>query len=250
MAMGDIRWLPQSTLDRIDQAVDEIKRGMGDHVIAILLVGAAAHPERPDRAQLPELLVVASKATIDDLRALAEHVHDSMREGLRLRVITEEELSSSADVFTVEIAEYAANHVVLAGRDPFADITWSDDDMRRSVEQGLRGVGRRVRNRVLSGLGTDGKRDDPAGALRQGLERFVMLARHALPLLGASVPKLDGAVLEAAGKEVGVDASDLRRTLTKLREGQAPPDPLASVGALLALIGPFTRKIDRLRGAA
>ncbi|MEQ9317683.1 MAG: hypothetical protein RIF41_00940, partial [Polyangiaceae bacterium] len=127
MAMGEIRWLPQSTLDRIEQGVDEIKRAMGDHVVAIVLVGAAAHPERPDRAQLPELLVVVTEASIDDLRALAEHVHDSMRDGLRLRVITQEELSSSADVFTVEVAEYAAHHVVLAGTDPFADITWTAD---------------------------------------------------------------------------------------------------------------------------
>jgi hypothetical protein len=249
MGMGDIRWLPVSTLDRIDQAIDEIKRAMGDHVEAIVLVGAAVHPQRQDRAQLPELLIVVSEASVDDLHALAEEVHDSMTAGIRLRVITHEELHGSADVFTVEIAEYKANHVVLAGNDPFETVEWGDDEMRRSVEQGLRGVGRRVRNRVLSGLGTDGKRDNPQGALVQGLERFLMLARHALPLLGAEVPKLDAAVIDAVSKQVGVDASALRDTLKALRTGRAISDPLASVAELLDLVAPLTQRIDQLGSA-
>jgi hypothetical protein len=246
MTKDALNWLPESTRDRIDQTVDEITRAMGDHVEAIALVGAAVHPERHDRARMPELLVVASETSAKDLHALAELVHDSMKDGVRLRVLTRDELERSADVFTIEVAEYKAQHVLLAGSDPFDDVSWSDADMRRSVEQGLRGLGRRVRNRVLSGLGTDGQRDDPQFAVAQGIDRFVVLARHALVLIGEPAPNREGDVIDAVGDKLGVKTKPLREHLTRIRKGRQLGDPLDAVVDLLNVLQPLVERIDAL----
>ncbi len=239
-------WLPAAIRQRVQQAADEITRAMGDHVEAIVLVGPSAHPERHDRGRPPEILVVASEASVEDLHRLAEQVHDSMRQGVRLRVLTRDELERSADVFTIEVAEYKAHHVLLAGSDPFADVSWTRDDMRRSVEQGLRGLKRRVRNRVLTGIGTDGQRDDPHLALAQGLERLLVLSRHALELLGETPPRADGRLLEMLGSKLGRDTSALRKQLERARLGKRLDDPVASTVDLGAIVARLLERIDVL----
>ncbi len=67
----DLTWLPKGTIVRIERAVEAIERALGDDLVAVALVGAAVDKLRVDRAQFPELLVVAARVTTEELRRLA-----------------------------------------------------------------------------------------------------------------------------------------------------------------------------------
>ena len=242
--MADLSWLSKSTRGHIERAAKEIQAALGEHLEAALLVGSAVHPERHDRGRLPEILVIADAVDAESLRRLAERVHDSIKHGVRVRVLTHAELVASSDVFTVEVAEYKAQHVLLAGRNPFGDVNWSDADLRRSVEQALRGLGRRLRNRVLTGLATDGERDDPSLAVAHGVDRFVIVARYALDLLDGESPSHERAVIEGAAQRAGVAADELLALLEAIRRGRPVGDPVAAVDMVLAVLDPLVAEVD------
>ena len=241
---SNLEWLPESVQERVLAAVGDVERALGDGLVCVALVGAAVHPDRSDRGQLPELVAIAQ--VIDDaaLHRLAEEVHDSMRDGVRLRVMSQRELERSADVFTLELAEYQEHHVLLSGSDVFADLELRDDDLRRSIEQGLRGLGRRVRNRVLTGVATDGRRGDANRAAAQGINRFTVLARHSMRLLGHEPPAEDVPMMRAVAELVGVDGAALLQDMVKLRAGHRLGDPLAVVSDLLRVLEPLVERVD------
>jgi hypothetical protein len=247
--MEPLGWLSAKTLKRIEDGVATLKQVLGKDLLAVLAVGSAVNPARADRDLEPELLVVVTKLPVTTLGKLAQQMHGAMRQGLRLRVLTDEEMRRSADVFALEMAEYRDRHVLTYGSDPFADITIAPADLRRSLEQGLRGLGRRMRNRVLAGLGTDGARDNPNRAVAQGIERLLVLAHHALGLLGEEPPRKEDELLEALAAKADADAKPLIKRLAQLRAGEPIHDPIPALGELLSMCDGACRWIDELEVA-
>lgn len=168
--MERVPWLDEKTNVLLARAVESLEKSLGKGLEAAVLIGAAMNPTRGDRARAPEILVVATEASIRDLTALATGLGPVMRDGVRLRVITPRDLARSLDVFALEIAEWKARHHVLAGTDPFEKLELAPKDLRHGIEMELRGLTRRIRNRVLTGLAT--KRDDPREALVAGYDRL------------------------------------------------------------------------------
>lgn len=241
----ELSWLPERTLDRILAAASDVERALGDALLSLAVVGAAVHPDRPDRAQAPELLAIAKTIDNEALHRLANEAKDSIRAGVRLRVMSEEELRASTDVFTLELAEYQAHHVLISGEDLLTGLELDPHDFRRSLEQGLRGLGRQMRNRVLAAAahGNSG-RVDPNQAARQGINRFTILARHSLKLLGHAPPSEDAALIRFAAKVLNVDGAGLLEDMVRLRSGERLNDPLNAVADLLSLLTPLTRAVD------
>lgn len=239
-------WLPSRTHALVDAGVDALRAVFADRLAAACLVGAAASPVRHDRARAPEILAVVREISVDDLRALAARARKPMTRGLRIRALTEEELRTSSDVFALEVAEWRDRHVRLAGEDPFAALTIDDADLRRSLEQALRGLGRQLRNRLLSAEATKGRQGDAQLALAMALERLVEIAHHALKLWGETPPAKEDALIEALAARVGADPAPVAARLGELRSVGELADPWGTFGALMPFIDAAKRAIDRV----
>jgi hypothetical protein len=237
-------WLPPKTRKLIDETVAALAGVLAGDFDAAALVGAAMNPARADRARAPEIIALAPAPRLMDLAPIARALHDVMRAGARVRLLSRRELERSCDVFTLEIAEWKARHHVLHGADLFADLTWTPADLRRSLETELRGLSRRIRNRVLAGVATDGARDDPRQAVVDGMDRLLVAAYHALRLLGEEPPVEEPALLRALAARAGADAEPLQQHLAAARSGDAPRAPFPALAALLAVVEPAIEMID------
>lgn len=240
-------WLPPRAARHIEQAVTALASALGPDLEAAALVGAAMNPARADRGQAPEVLAITTDGALRDLAPLARALHDPMKAGVRVRVLTRRELQRSCDVFALEIAEWKARHALLHGVEPFAGCESSRADLRRAIETELRGLSRRIRNRVLTALATDATRDDPRAALLAGVDRLVVSAWHALRLAGEAPPAEEPAILRALAARVDAAAAAdaLVPHLDALRRG-AKVDTLAALYALLALVDRAIDHVDSL----
>ena len=229
----------------MERTVASLQSVFGAKLEGALLVGAAMSPAHQHRGRAPEIVAVVTDGG-QDLGAVARGLHGPMSEGARLRLLTRRELERSCDVFALEIAEWKARHHLLHGEDVLAGLTVHRADLRRGLETELRGLGRRIKNRVLTGLATDGKRDDPHQAIVDGIDRLVVAAHHSLVLLGASPPPEEPATLRALAAKAGADAEPLLGHLARLRGGETRFDALEVLVALLALVEPAIELVDGL----
>lgn len=240
----ELHWLPTKTRRSIEAAVTGAERALGSRLEAAVLVGAAASPARADRARAPQVLVITSDLPGTQLRELAAQVHDAMRANVRVRVLTSGELTRSCDVFALEVAEWRDRHVSLRGDDPFADCTIEDADLVRSLEAAARGLVRRLRNRVLADLGTDGRRDDAANAVGDAIERSLVIAHHYLALQGEP-PAEEAALLDAISEAAGLDPKPVHALHEELRSRGRVAKPVDAAVTLLPWLEGIVELVDR-----
>lgn len=238
-------WLPRDTASLVEATADALDRALSRDLEALFLVGAAMTPARQDRSRAPELVAIVAAGALERLGGLADALRPVMRKGARVRLLTRRELERSCDVFTLEIADWRARHLLLRGGDPFGGLAWSKGDLRRSLETELRGLSRRLRNRVLTGLATDGVRDDAPRAVLDALERLVTIAHHTLELLGDAPPPEEDALLRAIARRADANVEPVLALRKRARAGEAP-EPLASHRALLTVIDAVADLVDRL----
>ncbi len=244
------RWLPAKVHAAIDSAKGALERTLGDKLTAVVLVGAALNPARGDRAQSPELLAVVRGDYLSRMAALAEALSAPMRAGVRVRLLTSEELERAADVFALEFSEWKSRHRLLSGRDPFEHTVVKPQDLRHSIELELRGLSRRIRNRVLAGIAAGPSRDDPSQAIRDGVDRLMVAAHHVLVLVDGKAVNDETAMLEAIEKRCSVDTAALRGLLSAIRKAKAPPAPLDALTALITSADGLAQWVDRWEARA
>jgi hypothetical protein len=242
--MEAIEWLPSRTNQLIEQAVRSLQQALGDGLDAALLVGTAMNPSRADRARAPEVLAMIGSGVQLDVHALARALHGPMTAGARVRIVTRRELERSCDVFALEIADWKARHRVLLGEDPLSELAVKPAHLRHALETELRGLSRRIRNRLLTGLATDAQRDDPKNAVIAGFDGFVVAAYHALALLGEEPPSDEPAIVRAFVKHLGLGATRFLGHLEILRKGEQKLDLVEAFGALSELIEPAIELVD------
>jgi hypothetical protein len=239
------RWLPAKSLAAIEAAKTALERGLGDALSSVVIVGAALNPTRGDRAQAPELLAIVKGAYLARLGALAEALSAPMRAGVRVRLLTTEELSRAADVFALEFSEWKARHRVLLGSDPFAETQVTREHLRHSIELELRGLSRRIRNRVLAGLAAGPSRDDPSQAIRDGVDRLLVAAHHLMVLTGDGALADDAALLAALEKRCAVETKAFAAALGSIRAAKSPIAPLDALSTLLSVTDALAQWVDR-----
>ncbi|MBL8681505.1 MAG: hypothetical protein JNK05_20230 [Myxococcales bacterium] len=239
-----LQWLPGKTLAAIEKAKSALERVLGDELESAFVVGSALNPARGDRASAPEIIAIVAPGFLRKMRALAEALSEPMRSGVRVRIVTHDELARSADVFALEIAEWKARHRVISGRDVLAKIDVQPAHLRHALELELRGLSRRIRNRVLAGVAAGPTRDDPARAVRDGLDRLLVAAHHVLVLAKKQAPSDEALLVDALGALVGVDAAPLRAMTKAIREAKQPPAPLDALETLSAAVDKAAAWVD------
>lgn len=232
----------------VEEFAVQVASALRDDLVALVLYGSAARGVFVrDRSDVNTLLIC--RAADDRLFARLEApVRAWTRTGQPAPLIlTEREWRSSADAFPVEYEDIREAHRVLAGRDPWDGITVRPEHVRRQVEQELMGKLVHLRRAYAALL------DDPkqlSAVLVETAGGVFAMLRAALRLAGTPPPAEPDALLAAAGRTIGFDASALTRLAEHLTGARAlklePRDvlPLAYVNAL-ARTAEFVNHLER-----
>jgi hypothetical protein len=228
---------------------ERLRAAHGEHLVAVVLYGAATTAEATAGATGYRVLVVLHHVLPSDLRAAREAVAEWVADGHPPPVyFSEEEISNASDVFPIEFLDMMDNRRVLAGRDPFAGLDVSTRHLRHQVEFELRGKLVRLRELYIP-AGDDTKR--LTALLVDSLGTFAKLFRFAMRLTGG--PDASGrreAVLAAVG-HFGLEAAPFDRILAALDTGRPMPEVEAHecFGSYMEQIQRVIDAVDRLPDA-
>ena len=222
---------------RVVDALDALERVFADAFVGAALVGASADPSRGDRVRAPEVLGVVERVNTADLASLGDALRRPMSRGLRLRVLTRNELVTSADAFALEMAEFRDRHVHLRGDDVLAAIEVEGAHLRLDLERRLRGLVRRLRNRALQRLG-HGHPESVHDVVTQTFHATVIVAHHALalaPSACAEPPSARRDLLAALCEVAGVPSGALLGLVDEIDAGK-DWDALSGLDVLLPVL--------------
>ena len=156
-------------------------------------------------------------------------------------LLTERELSRSADCFAIEFHDIREHHQILHGPDLVSDLPIDNRFYRAQVEHELRAKLLRLRQKA-SGILSD------KGVLRRllvdSVSTFCVLFRHALILHGAAAPAQKREIVEMARERFGIDPAPFELLLGR-REERIKADEIEP-GALL---GVYMVEIEKVIGA-
>jgi len=145
--------------------------------------GSHGHAAAPART-----LAVVASMTLDDLRASARQVERWHDAGLATPlVIAAREFERSLDAFPLEFGAILADHLVVAGDNPFASLTVDPADVRRACEVQARSHLLHLREGFLE---TRGRGD--------ALSVLILQSAPAFAALVASLARLDGRATDDA----------------------------------------------------
>jgi len=218
---------------------------LGDGLVAVLLYGSAARADHVAGRSDINVLVVVRDASAAAIRPAGEVLADWVRAGeTPPLILSEHELSRSADVFTMEIEDMRAGHKLLYGQNPLAEITTTRDDLRRELERELVGTLLHLRAAHVAAA-TDGK---ALQALLEGSIGQVLTLCRALLRLHGEVPGADrSATVRRAAALVGCSPDPLEWAVEAIAGRRprplVPHDELA--GQYLAAVEAMTRHVDQ-----
>jgi len=231
--------VPAEAKKHLDALVDVLRSRVGDDLVSVIVHGSSARGEYREGVSDVDVIVVLARAPIEKLEAIGNALQLA-RSAARIEamILTAEEIPRSADVFPLLYADVARTHVVVFGKDPFADLAIARHHLRLRIEQELREAQIRMRRAVADGAGAK-------VALETLVSRKVKQVRsplHALlALCGEEVGDELKSVVEAACKRWGGKAS----ALLDVRN-----DPRAAHAALVALLDGAIDVVDKMDDGA
>ena len=170
----------------------DLRSVFGDRLISVAAYGP--HLEGHTEAPITCLAIVAT-LTLADLEACARFMHHWSRTGVATPLILpEDEFRRSLDAFPLEYGEIIRAHYRIFGRDPFAGVAITEEDLRRACET-------QIKSHLVH--------------LRQGFLQTGSKPSNIAELVAASAPAF-AALLRNVARLNGVNSSDRMQTT---REG-------------------------------
>lgn len=230
--------LPAAIEGRLRELADTLKSTLGDNLVSLVVFGSAARGGWKEGRSDVDLVLVLREASREALLAISNTMTVA-RTALRFEAVllTAEEIPRAADVFPLFYDDIRSCHVLLAGKDAFADLEISDKHRRLRIEQELREMQIRLRRAVVDSLGAP---QSIAGAVERKV-RQMRGPMHALLLLKKTALRDDTlpTLLEAAKEAWGVDVS----ALSNVRK-----DAVTALDAVNQLLGRMIDEVDRMEG--
>lgn len=230
----------------LSQLVDKLRRAYGESLVAVVLYGSAVSEERHAKFSDFNVLCVLTAVTTRELSAGEEVFH--WWRGLgnpSPLLLTEAEISSSAESFPIEFLDIQQNHRLLHGKDVIPGLVIGRSFYRAQVEHELRAKMLRLRQKA-SGLLSD------PGLLRRlmadSVSTFCVLLRHALALHGVEVGPRKREIVERAAEHFALDSGPFLKLLD-LREERCAPrdvDPWSLLSPYLNALAKATDSVARL----
>jgi hypothetical protein len=237
--------VPTAATVQLDGVTDALRRAGGDNLVALVVFGGVARGRYIEGASDINLAVVLREASGPALQALTEPLQDAWRaHRVEPLIVTQAEIPRLAVSFPTKLLDIQRTHLVLHGQNPFLGITVDREHVRARVEQELRNVALRKRQR-LARIG-----NDPQALALEAHRAAAALAvnlRALLMLRGAVGQEFQPtlAIYDLAARTFGLDAEALAATK------QAHEDPgtaTMSADLFARLVATVARAADAAAG--
>ena len=227
----------------LDPVLDKLDQALGPGYSAVVY-GSVARDEFVDGVSDINLLLVCDHLASDELARLGPALVDLRQLGYPPPLLFErEEWARAGDVFPVEMADMLAAHLSVRGSNPLSGTQLDSRDLRRALEQELRG--KLLHLRQASAL----QRTEPQvlqGLIVSSVSSIAALFRALLVLAGSEVPRDTRQALLAAGTAMGRDLQPVIDLWERHRRNDAscPPELLerylAAISAAIRFVDQFT----------
>jgi hypothetical protein len=227
----------------LDQLVEKLRQALTPDLVSVILYGSAAAGDRDEKFSDYNILCVLRQIAPEQMRA-AEPVIRWWREQNNPAplLLTENEIRTSADCFSIEFLDIREHHKILFGADVLANLTIDTIFHRAQVEHDLRAKLLRLRQKA-SGILSDN--DVLRRLLVDSVSTFCVLMRHALILYQVEAPVKKRETVAAARRQFGIDPAPFL-TLLDLREQKRKPKDVEPEGLLAAYMREIETVIDRV----
>ena len=203
--------------EAFNHLIDDLRATHGDNLTSVVLYGSAATGEHTAERSDYNLLIALNRITPEDLRLAQAPVREWQRLGHPLPIyFTFGELKDAADVFPIEFHQMERARRVLYGRDPFAELRISDQNLRHQTEYELRSKLLQLRRLYIPASTSAARLQD---LMRDSLSSFAVLFAPALLLCGVEPPVTKRETIEAATRHFNLDAAPFQRIFESRRGG-------------------------------
>jgi predicted nucleotidyltransferase len=224
----------------VDPVLAQLDEAVGAGYSAVLY-GSAARAEFVEGVSDVNLLLVCDRLDSERLRHLGRALAALRHQGQPPPLLIErDEWTRAADVFPVEIVDMQVAHECLRGSDPLAGMEVAPADLRRALEQELRGKLLRLRQAYALHAGEPRVLEE---VVVHSVTSIAALLRALLVLAGTRPPRETPAMLTLAGERLGTDLQAVA-TLWEKRRRQEPDCPPVLFEKYLAAIGAAIRFVD------
>ncbi len=206
----------------LDGLAAELRRVFGTLLYSVAAYGLDALGASP---RLLHTLALVERLSFRDLAACAPLVAGWRRRSLAVPLILErEEFLRTLDIFPLEYGDIIANHVLVAGADPFTAARISPADVRRACELSAKSHLIHLREAFMETSG------DP-----QAIGRMIGASAPAFRALLRNIAGLaddhDSDIAETAERQIGIPAPVVREVLSA---GAGMQSTIAEPTALLS----------------
>ena len=228
--------LPAPIRSRLDELAHTLQVQLGPNLISLLVFGSGARGGWNDGRSDVDLVLVLKDPSPETLLSIANTLTVA-RTALRFEtvILQEDEIARAADVFPLFYDDIRSCHILLAGKDAFANLYISDAHRRVRIEQELREMQIRLRRVVVDSMGAP-------QALAGAIERKVKQIRsplHALLTL-RKTPAVDDQL-----ESVLAQARDVWKVDIKFLQ-QPRKDPTKALEAFNTLLSRTIDEVDRM----
>jgi predicted nucleotidyltransferase len=229
----------------LSQLVEKLRKVYGERLISVVLYGSAACGDHQPKFSDINILCVLEAIAPRELAA-CEEIARWWREraSSALLMMTEREVSESADCFAVEFIGIQRSHRLLYGKDVVTSLAIGRQSYRAQVERELRAKLLRLRQKAA---GMMSRPDLLRRMLLDSVSTFSVLFGHALALRGVDAPPTRREVMALAREHFQIDAAPFERLLD-LREGSIKAweaDPVALLGPYLEGVAAVIARMER-----
>jgi hypothetical protein len=229
----------------LSQLVEKLQKAYGERLISVVLYGSAACGDHQPKFSDINVLCVFEAIGPRELAA-CEEISRWWRErgNASLMLITESEVSESAECFAVEFTGIQHCYRLLYGKDVISGLAIGRRFYRAQVERELRAKLLRLRQKAA---GMMSQPDLLRRLLLDSVSTFCVLFGHALALRGVDAPQTKREVMAVAREHFRIDAAPFEKLLD-VREGRIKPreaDPLALLGPYLEGVGAVIGRMER-----
>ncbi len=234
----------------LSQLVQRLLKTHSRNLLSVVLYGSAAAGDYQHKHSDLNVLCVLRELNVDELEKVEQTAHWWRAQGNPAPlVLSEREVTRSADAFPVEFVDMLERHRVLHGDDPVAALEIDPLYHRVQVEHELRAKLLALRQRYL-GIHRD--RKAVVHLLVDALPAFATLFRHALMLAGERPPLRKREVVAAAAQRFGFDPAGFVAALD-VREAKRRPSSVearSSFESYYTAVVTVCEAVDRLDGKA